>query len=55
MDRGSVLTVWAYFVAASLVGAIMLQLWAKWIPATVSLALAVGVWIAAFLIAWEKI
>jgi hypothetical protein len=55
MDRGSVLAVWAYFVAASLVGGIILQLWAKWISATVSLALAVGVWIAAFLIAWEKI
>ena len=54
LDYGSSIEIWAYNCAAIVIGIVALLLCAKYIPATISMALAICIWASAFWIVWHR-
>jgi hypothetical protein len=55
IDQGSIGAVWACMAIGGVLFWTILQLWMKWIPAMVSLALAIVAWVAGFWIAFSHV
>lgn len=53
LDQGSALSIWVYSCVNMFILYVLLVLWARWVPAKISLFISIGVWAVAFWVAWH--
>jgi hypothetical protein len=53
MDRASAFALWLSFIAVALVGLALWAIWARFVPAVVSLSLGIIVWAIGLWAAWH--